>query len=246
MSETVTFTLDGAEVSAPAGQTIWDVTKGQGFIIPHLCHRDEPGYRSDGNCRACMVEVEGERTLVASCIRPVAEGMVVHTRSNRAKQARRMVMEMLVADQPKPEVAHDKSSHLWEMAAGQGVLESRFPKLEEGRIPLLDDSHVAMSVNLDACIQCGLCVRACREVQVNDVIGMSGRGHDAYPTFDMADPMGESSCVACGECVQACPTGALLPATVTDENQVGDSKDFGVYYYCYWSRTISILIELSE
>ena len=220
MSKTVTFTLDGAEVSAPAGQTIWDVTKGQGFIIPHLCHRDEPGYRSDGNCRACMVEVEGERTLVASCIRPVAEGMVVHTRSDRAKQARRMVMEMLVADQPKPEVAHDKSSHLWEMAAEQGVLESRFPKLEDGRIPLLDDSHVAMSVNLDACIQCGLCVRACREIQVNDVIGMSGRGHDAYPTFDMADPMGESSCVACGECVQACPTGALLPATVTDENQI--------------------------
>ena len=198
MSDIVTFILDGAEVSAPAGQTIWDVTKGQDFIIPHLCHRDEPGYRSDGNCRACMVEVEGERTLVASCIRPVAEGMVVHTRSDRAKQARRMVMEMLVADQPQQEVAHDKSSHLWEMAAGQGVLESRFPKLEEGRIPLLDDSHVAMSVNLDACIQCGLCVRACREVQVNDVIGMSGRGHDAYPTFDMADPMGESSCVACG------------------------------------------------
>ena len=226
MSNTVTFTLDGAEVSAPVGQTIWDVTKGQGFIIPHLCHRDEPGYRADGNCRACMVEVEGERTLVASCIRPVSEGMVVHTRSDRATQARRMVMEMLVADQPDQEVAHDKSSHLWDMAAGQGVLGSRFPKLEDGRIPLLDDSHVAMSVNLDACIQCGLCVRACREVQVNDVIGMSGRGHDAYPTFDMADPMGDSSCVACGECVQACPTGALMPATVTDANQVGDSKDF--------------------
>ena len=226
MSNTVTFTLDGAEVSAPVGQTIWDVTKGQGFIIPHLCHRDEPGYRADGNCRACMVEVEGERTLVASCIRPVSEGMVVHTRSDRATQARRMVMEMLVADQPDQEVAHDKSSHLWDMAAGQGVLGSRFPKLEDGRIPLLDDSHVAMSVNLDACIQCGLCVRACREVQVNDVIGMSGRGHDAYPTFDMADPMGDSSCVACGECVQACPTGALLPASVTDANQVGDSKDF--------------------
>ncbi len=202
MSDTITFTLDGAEVSAPVGQTIWDVTKGQGFIIPHLCHRDEPGYRSDGNCRACMVEVEGERTLVASCIRPVSEGMVVHTRSDRATQARRMVMEMLVADQPEQDVAHDKSSHLWDMAVGQGVLESRFPKLEDGRIPLLDDSHVAMSVNLDACIQCGLCVRACREVQVNDVIGMSGRGHDAYPTFDMDDPMGESSCVGCGECVE--------------------------------------------
>ena len=101
LSESVTFTLDGAEILAQSGQTIWDVTKGQGFIIPHLCHRDEPGYRSDGNCRACMVEVEGERTLVASCIRPVSDGMVVHTRSNRATQARKMVMEMLVADQPE-------------------------------------------------------------------------------------------------------------------------------------------------
>ena len=109
LSETVTFTLDGNEISAQPGQTIWDVTKGQGFIIPHLCHRDEPGYRSDGNCRACMVEVEGERTLVASCIRPVSNGMVVHTRSDRATQARKMVMEMLVADQPEMEVAHDLS-----------------------------------------------------------------------------------------------------------------------------------------
>ena len=108
----------------------------------------------------------------------------------------------------------------------QMIEESRFPTLEADRIPLLDDSHVAMRVNLDACIQCGLCVRACREVQVNDVIGMAGRGHDAYPTFDFADPMGESTCVACGECVQACPTGALMPASVLDDQQVGDSKDF--------------------
>ena len=93
-------------------------------------------------------------------------------------------------------------------------------------MPLLDDSHVAMRVNLDACIQCNLCVRACREVQVNDVIGMAGRGHDAYPVFDFDDPMGASTCVACGECVQACPTGALMPATVLDEAQVGDSADF--------------------
>ncbi|MGB1236388.1 MAG: molybdopterin-dependent oxidoreductase, partial [Planktomarina sp.] len=226
MSDTVKFTLDGVEVEARKGQTIWDVSKGNGFIIPHLCHRDEPGYRSDGNCRACMVEIEGERVLAASCVREVSDGIVVHTRTERADTARKMVMEMLVADQPEPEEAHDKSSHLWDMADAQGVTTSRFPKLEEGRIPLLDDSHVAMSVNLDACIQCGLCVRACREVQVNDVIGMSGRGHDAYPTFDMADPMGDSTCVACGECVQACPTGALMPATVTPGAGAGDSKDF--------------------
>jgi formate dehydrogenase major subunit len=226
MSEQITFTLDGEQVTADAGLTIWEVANGRGLVIPHLCHKPAPGYRPDGNCRACMVEIEGERTLAASCIREPAEGMVVTTYTARATNARKMVVEMLLADQPARDVAHDKSSHLWDMADANGVETSRFPKLEEGRIPLLDDSHVAMSVNLDACIQCGLCVRACREVQVNDVIGMAGRGHDAYPTFDLADPMGDSTCVACGECVQACPTGALMPATVVDEAQVGDSADF--------------------
>ncbi|WP_299774153.1 formate dehydrogenase subunit alpha [uncultured Tateyamaria sp.] len=226
MTDKVTFTLDGQEVQAEAGMTIWEVANGRGLVIPHLCHKPAPGYRPDGNCRACMVEIEGERVLAASCIREPSDGMVVTTDSARAESARKMVVEMLVADQPERDVAHDKSAHLWDMAEMNGVSESRFPKLEEGRIPLLDDSHVAMSVNLDACIQCGLCVRACREVQVNDVIGMAGRGHDAYPTFDFADPMGESTCVACGECVQACPTGALMPSTVVDDQQVGDSADY--------------------
>ncbi len=226
MSDKVRFVLDGQQVEAEAGMTIWEVANGRGLKIPHLCHKPAPGYRPDGNCRACMVEIEGERTLAASCIREPAEGMVVSTASARATSARKMVLEMLVADQPERHEAHDRSSHMWDMADLTGVSESRLPKLEPDRIPLLDDSHVAMRVNLDACIQCGLCVRACREVQVNDVIGMSGRGHDAYPTFDLADPMGESTCVACGECVQACPTGALMPATVLDTDQRGDSADF--------------------
>ena len=226
MTDMVTFTLNGTQVEAEAGMTIWEVANGRGLVIPHLCHKPAPGYRPDGNCRACMVEIEGERVLAASCIREPVEGMVVTTNSARAETARKMVVEMLLADQPEREKAHDKSAHLWDMAEANGVTSSRFPKLEEGRIPLLDDTHVAMSVNLDACIQCGLCVRACREVQVNDVIGMAGRGHDAYPTFDLADPMGDSTCVACGECVQACPTGALMPSTVVDDQQVGDSADF--------------------
>lgn len=226
MSDKITFTLDGQTVEADAGMTIWEVANGRGLVIPHLCHKPAPGYRPDGNCRACMVEIEGERTLAASCIREPADGMVVNTETARAKNARKMVVEMLLADQPERDAAHDKSSHLWDMADLNGVAESRLPTLEADRIPLLDNSHIAMSVNLDACIQCGLCVRACREVQVNDVIGMAGRGHDAYPTFDMADPMGDSTCVACGECVQACPTGALMPSTVVDEQQVGDSADF--------------------
>ncbi|MEY1557334.1 formate dehydrogenase subunit alpha [Yoonia sp. R2331] len=226
MSDKITFTLDGQSVTAEPGMTIWEVANGRGLVIPHLCHKPQPGYRSDGNCRACMVAIEGERTLAASCIREPAEGMVVTTDQPREVQARKMVMELLVADQPAQEEARDKSSHLWDMAAAQDVDASRFPAMEPDHIPLLDDSHVAMRVNLDACIQCGLCVRACREVQVNDVIGMAGRGHNAYPVFDMADPMGDSTCVACGECVQACPTGALMPATVLDDAQVGDSADY--------------------
>ena len=222
----ITFTLDGREVTACETDTIWQVAKREGTDIPNLCHKDQTGYRPDGNCRACMVEIDGERVLAASCCRAPTEGMEVRTDSERAAKSRAMVMELLLADQPARDDAHDASAHLWDMAEVNGVTESRFPPLEKERIPLLDDSHVAMRVNLDACIQCGLCVRACREVQVNDVIGMAGRGHDSYPTFDLADPMGDSTCVACGECVQACPTGALMPATVVDDAQHGDSRDF--------------------
>jgi formate dehydrogenase major subunit len=137
------------------------------------------------------------------------------------------------------------------MAALNGVSESRFPARDACHVPLLDDSHVAMSVNLDACIHCNLCVRACREVQVNDVIGMAGRGLDAQIVFDMNDPMGQSTCVACGECVQACPTGALLPASVLDDAQHGDSKDFdrevqSVCPYCGVGCQLSFKIKDDE
>lgn len=226
MNDTVTFTLDGVEVTAKIDESLWEISKRQGTLIPHLCHKDAAGYRSDGNCRACMVEIEGERTLAASCIRTATNGMVVNTQNARATAARKLVVEMLVADQPPKQGAHDQSSHFWNMAAMQDITVSRFPAIEKKRVPLLDASHLAMSVNLDACIHCNLCVRACREVQVNDVIGMSGRGRDAKITFDFDDPMGSSTCVACGECVQACPTGALMPAAIVNEEGVGDSKAF--------------------
>jgi len=226
MVDSVQFILDGQEVSAAPGESLWQVAKRVGTQIPHLCHKDSEGYRADGNCRACMVEVEGERTLTASCIRTPSEGMVVNTQSQRSVSARKMVVELLMADQPEQPKAHDQSSHFWEMAKLQSVSESRFPPKKQDAIPLLDASHVAMSVNLDACIHCNLCVRACREVQVNDVIGMSGRGHSAKIAFDFDDPMGSSTCVACGECVQSCPTGALMPAAALNEELVGDSKAF--------------------
>ncbi len=223
MSDTIRFTLDGVPAEARPGETIWEAAARHGTRLPHLCHSETPGYRADGNCRACMVEIAGERGLAASCVRRPAEGMDVATRSARAAGARRLVTELLLADQPARDMAHDRSSRLWEVAEAQGLSDSRFPAKAPDNVPLLDASHVAMRVNLDACIQCGLCVRACREVQVNDVIGMAGRGAEAYPVFDLADPMGESTCVACGECVQACPTGALMEATLVGSGELGDS-----------------------
>lgn len=209
-----TFEFDGASVDIRAGETIWEAAKRCGTVLPHLCHADAPGYRPDGNCRACMVEIEGERVLAPSCLRKPAPGMKVRSASARAVAARKSVIELLLADQPPRDVAHDPNSRLWRFAAETGAREGLYPTREA---PPPDPSHPAMRVNLDACIHCNLCVRACREVQVNDVIGMAGRGHAASIVFDFADPMGESTCVACGECVQACPTGALLPATRQDE-----------------------------
>src|SRR5690349_17030987 len=217
MTDKLLFTIDGKVVAARPGETIWQVAQREGIDIPHLCWQPEPGYRADGNCRACMVEIKGERVLAASCIRKPAPNMEVTTASARAKAARRMVFELLVADQPAREQAHDPESKFWRWSDRVGVEASRFPSRNR---PVPDTSHPAMAVNLDACIQCNLCVRACREVQVNDVIGMAYRGHGAQIVFDFDDPMGASTCVACGECVQACPTGALMPATLVDANNV--------------------------
>ncbi|MFL5067090.1 MAG: molybdopterin-dependent oxidoreductase, partial [Xanthobacteraceae bacterium] len=213
----IKFTLDGQEVEAPEGETIFRTARRYGIKLPHLCHLPKPGYRPDGNCRVCMVEIEGERVLAASCIRTPTPGMKVKTQTDRAKTARRMVVELLLTDQPALDVAHDPESEFWKTAARQKVETSRFPPRGA---PPPDRSHPAMAVNLDACIQCNLCVRACREVQVNDVIGMAGRGFTEKIVFDFDDPMGASTCVACGECVQACPTGALMPSSLVDERNV--------------------------
>jgi formate dehydrogenase major subunit len=212
----IVFELDGKNVEARPGETIWAVAQRLGTHIPHLCHKPAVDYRPDGNCRACMVEIEGERVLAASCKRTPGVGMKVKTATERATKARAMVMELLIADQPERATSHDPSSHFWSQADFVNLDSSRFPTEERWAA---DISHPAMRVNLDACIQCNLCVRACREVQVNDVIGMAYRSHKAKVVFDFDDPMGQSTCVACGECVQACPTGALMPSAYLNDSQ---------------------------
>ena len=230
MSESIRFTLDGKDVEATSGETIWQVANRLGIEIPHLCFSPAPGYRADGNCRACMVEIEGERVLAASCIRTPTPDMTVTTASERAKHARRTVMELLIADQPTRETSHDPESKLWQWADQIDIASSRFPTRGT---PQADSSHPAMRVNLDACIHCSLCVRACREVQVNDVIGMAGRGGESKIVFDFDDPMGNSTCVACGECIQACPTGALMETSLlNDEGMRVNYADDQVHSVC--------------
>ena len=221
MSNTISFTLDGATVEALPDESIWQTAERLGIAIPHMCSGMNKHYRADGNCRLCMVEIEGERTLGASCKRQPSPGMVVKTSSERAARARNMVMELLVADQPERPEARDPSHKFWRMAKHMGVTTSRFAPRHQ---PAPDMSHPAMAVNLDACIQCTNCVRACREIQVNDVIGMAGRGGQSKIVFDFNDDMGESTCVGCGECVQACPTDALTakfaPALSSEDTKI--------------------------
>lgn len=220
MNKPIKFTLDGVEVETNGEETIWEIAKREGTRIPHLCHLDKPGYRADGNCRACMVEIEGERVLAASCIRTPSEGMVVNSQSERADKSRKMVFEMLASDMKPPEEGPDAQSDFWTWATDMGVSGStRYAsKFDDSHVEAtFDITNPAIAVNLDACITCGACVRACREVQVNDVLGMGGRGSGSTPVFDLQDPMGLSTCVTCGECVQACPTGALFEKTLMDD-----------------------------
>ena len=201
----VEFKLNGKDVTAHAGETIIQAAKRHGVDIPHLCYKE--GMRPDGNCRACVVEVKGERVLAASCCRNPVKGMEVTTDSERAVKSQKMVLELLLSDMP--EKRHTLNSELDQWAAKLHIGKPRF---EARHQPQADLSHHGIAVNLDSCIQCTRCVRACRDVQVNDVIGLAFRGEHSKIVFDIDDAMGDSTCVACGECVQACPTGALMPA----------------------------------
>jgi formate dehydrogenase major subunit len=233
--QTVDFTLDGQKVQARQDETILSVAKRLGMEIPHLCYKD--GLRPDGNCRACVVEIKGERTLAPSCCRSATAGMEVQSKSERAVKSQKMVLEMLLSDMPdagyKWDEQNPKQQHgeLSQWAGKTGVTVRPALQALRREQPRADLSHPAMAVNLDACIQCRRCVRACREEQVNDVIGYALRGSHAEIVFDLDDPMGASSCVACGECVQACPTGALMPKTHIG-SQVVDKKVDSVCPFC--------------
>ena len=194
-AQTIKFSLNGATIAAQDNETILQAAKREGIEIPHLCYTD--GMRADGNCRACMVEIDGERALAPSCCRYPTDGMKVSSDNERSVKSQKMVLELLQSDMAQ--TPYSLNSELDEWCAKLDVSKPRFTSRHQ---PELDISHPAIAVNLDACIQCTRCVRACREVQVNDVIGYAHRGSHSKIVFDLDDPMGDSTCVACGECVQ--------------------------------------------
>ncbi len=210
--QTVEFELNGKTITASPYESILEAAKRNNIDIPHLCYKS--GLRADGNCRACMVEIEGERVLQPSCIRTPTQGMVVHTDNERATLSQKLVLELLQSDMAERKYTLNNELDQWSQKLDIGL-----PRFKPRTQPQEDLSHPAIAVNLDACIQCTRCLRACREEQNNDVIGYAWRGSHSQIVFDIEDPMGDSTCVACGECVQACPTGALMPS-----NNVGLEK----------------------
>ncbi|MGE4330866.1 formate dehydrogenase subunit alpha [Diaphorobacter sp.] len=246
----IPFDLDGQPLQAQPGESIWQAARRHGVQIPHLCHTD--GLRPDGNCRACVVEIDGERALAPSCCRQPTPGMRVHAQSPRARKSQQMVLELLLSDMP--DTGYKWNDDAKTIAAGACQVSARgqfcpesAPVGQHGELsawadalgvavrpalaalrraqPASDPSHPAIAVNLDACIQCTRCVRACRESQVNDVIGYALRGADSKIVFDLDDSLESSTCVACGECVQACPTGALSPRTHVGSQKVDRTVD---------------------
>ena len=223
-SDQVSFTLNDQPVTATSGETILQAARRNGVDIPHLCYAD--GLATAGNCRACVVEIDGERVLAPSCCRAPTEGMKVSSNNARARRSQSLVLELLRGE--VGEASHTNDSELDHWCGQYDLAQSRFGGRHQ---PKGDLSHPAIAVNMESCIQCTRCVRACREEQNNDVIGLAFRGAHAQIVFDLGDDMGASSCVGCGECVQACPTGALMPAGDVGLKKI-DKKVDSVCPYC--------------
>jgi formate dehydrogenase major subunit len=204
---TVECSIDGQSLQVPAGTTIWEAARHVGIDIPVLCHH--PNLNPVAVCRVCAVEVEGASVLAAACIRQVEPGMQVRTTSDRVERSRRMLVELLMADHPTPCTRQRQSGscELEGLASHYGLEQPRFAKRPSTNG--LDSSSPVIAVDHNACILCDRCIRACDDIQVNEVIGRNGKGFLARIGFDMDQPMGQSTCVSCGECMAYCPTGAL-------------------------------------
>jgi len=207
---TVKLTIDNKQVEAPAGSTILEAARSIGIKIPTLCAWTE-GNHTPGACRVCMTEVEGQRSLVAACVFPVTEGMVIHTNTEKVRQARKMVVELLLANHPQEcnFCVRNGNCELQKVAEFVGLKEVRFEYTKFPKEGMIDRSSPAIVRDSRKCIGCHRCVTVCEQVQTVSVLTPAHRGSDVkvVPAFDL--PLIESDCVACGQCILVCPVGAI-------------------------------------
>ncbi len=211
----VQLTIDGRAVSVPAGTKILDACASAGIRVPTLCHL--PEVSSNASCGVCVVEVEGAKSLVRSCVQHVTPGMVIRTNSARVQESRRTIVELLLANHPADclSCARNGSCELQALSDQMGVRRLPFPRTRKR--PAVDEAGYALVRDNDKCILCGRCVAVCKEVQTVSAIDFAGRGIRTRVASFMDRSLANSQCVSCGQCTVVCPTGALTERDETDE-----------------------------
>ncbi len=212
---TVSLTIDGKSVTVPAGTSILEAAKAANIRIPTLCYL--PEVQAIGACRVCLVEIEGNRNLQASCVFPVAEGLVVHTHNQKVQQARKFTVEMLLSAHPQDclTCVKNRKCELQKLSEELGIREIRFQgEKPKGR---MDRSNPSVQRDASKCILCRRCVSVCQEIQQVGALCAQERGFDTYIGPAFGDELGEVACALCGQCINVCPVGALTERDYTEE-----------------------------
>ena len=222
----ITLTIDSEQVTVQEDTTIIEAAKLINIDIPHLCYFK--GLQPDGSCGICIVEIEGERGVARSCIRPVLEGMKVHTNTPKLRAARKVLVELLMSNHPQEcfTCERNQNCELLDLSSELGVKEVRFDK----NVPTekIDSSSPSIIRDPNKCVLCGRCIRMCSEIQSVGVIDLARRGPELKVTTFMEKGLGNVECINCGQCIHVCPVAAIKEkssvsdvwAAIGDKNKV--------------------------
>ncbi len=243
MADGISLRIDDLHVVVPAGTTILMAARQAGIDIPHLCYDPDLKLPPTGRCRLCVVEVEGLEKPVASCTHPVSPGLVVRTDTDRLREIRRMIIDLLLSSHPHDCLTCEKAGEcdLQRYAYELGVKESSFPGEPVAMEPVRDGP--AIVYDQSKCILCGRCVEVCQEVQVSGAIDYLGRGFDTRISLPPGKTREQSVCVECGNCIDVCPTGALSYAGAEGAGRAWELKQIPtICPYCGCGCTIVLNI----